>query len=105
MTGLGTCLMNQFNRLAISADLDLIFTGSQLQAPFSGEPGGDFKHFTQDVYAEGNVSEAQIEELMNEVDDFCRISVTLRRVVPMTTILHVNGAEVSRREYLPENFQ
>jgi tetratricopeptide (TPR) repeat protein len=105
MTGLGTCLMNQFNRLAISADLDLIFTGSQLQAPFSGEPGGDFKHFTQDVYAEGNVSEAQIEELMNEVDDFCRISVTLRRVVPMTTILHVNGAEVSRREYMPENFQ
>jgi uncharacterized OsmC-like protein len=105
VTSLGTCMLNQFNRLAISADLDLTFTKSLVQATFSGEAGGDFKSFTQDVYAEGDVTDTQIEELTSKVDNFCRISVTLRRIVPMTTILHVNGVEVSRREFLPQDYQ
>jgi len=100
-TSLGTCVLNQFNRLTVVSDLDLAFTKSSLEAVFSGEAGGDFKSFTQEVFAVGEVSSDEIEELVNQVDSYCRISVTLRRVVPITTILRVNGVEVSRKEFLP----
>ena len=102
---LGMCVMNQFNRLAITAELDLTYAHSSLSTVFSGEEGADFKEFTQEVFAQGDVSEAEIEKLAGRVEDFCRIHTTLRRVVPMTTILHVNGVEVSRREFLPEDYR
>ena len=102
---LGMCVMNQFNRLAITADLDLTYTRGSLRTVFSGEEGAEFKEFTQEVFAEGDVTEAEIEKLTGRVEDFCRIHTTLRRVVPMTTILHVNGVEVSRREFLPEDYR
>ncbi len=44
---LGMCVMNQFNRLAITVELDLIYTRSSLSTVFSGEEGADFKEFTQ----------------------------------------------------------
>ncbi len=99
------CVLNQFNRLTITAGLDLTYSRSSLQTVFSGEEGADFKEFTQEVFAEGEVSGAEIEALTSRVEDFCRIHTTLRRVVPMTTILHVNGVEVSRREFRPEDYR
>lgn len=99
------CVMNQFNRLAITADLGLTYTRSSLRTVFSGEEGAEFKEFTQEVFAEGDVTDAEIEPLSGRVEDFCRIHTTLRRVVPMTAILHVNGVEVSRREFLPEDYR
>jgi len=67
--------------------------------------GTDFKKFTQEVFAEGDVTSAEIDELTVRVEDFCRIHTTLRRVVSMTTIFHVNGVEVSRREFRPEEYR
>ena len=52
------CVMNQFNRLAITADLDLTYTRSSLRTVFSGEEGAEFKEFTQEVFAEGDVTDA-----------------------------------------------
>lgn len=95
------CVMNQFNRLTITADLDLSYKKSSVRAVFSGEEGADFKEFTQELFAEGDVSEAEIQAVTGRAEDFCRIHTTLRRVVPMTTILHVNGVEMSRREFQP----
>ncbi len=84
---------------------DMKRTTSTIQAVFSSEEGADFKSFRQEVYAEGDVSDAEVEQLADKVDTYCRISTTLRRIVPMTTVLHVNGAEVSRREFLPEYYE
>jgi tetratricopeptide (TPR) repeat protein/uncharacterized OsmC-like protein len=105
VTGLGTCVVNQFNRLAVTADLDLQFTSSTVDATFSGEEGGDFKEFVQNVYARGGATANELEELTARVDGFCRISVTLQKSTPMTTVLHVNGEEVSRRSFRPNGAQ
>jgi uncharacterized OsmC-like protein len=101
VTGLGACLLNQFNRLSVTEDLDLRFSSSTVKATFSGEEGGDFKEFVQDVYAYGDATDAAIRDLTDRVDGFCRISTTLQKSTPMTTVLHVNGEEVSRRNFAP----
>lgn len=105
VAGLGSCLLNQYIRLAVAWDLDLDFAGATVKGGFSRDVGGGFNGFTQEISADGSASKDDIGKLSDSAGDYCYTHTTLRQVVPMTTILQLNGAEVARKETRPEDFR
>lgn len=105
VAGLGSCLLNQYIRLAVAWDLDLAFTGATVKGGFSRDVGGSFESFTQEILADGSASKDDIRRLTDSAGDYCYTHATLRQAVPMTTILQLNGTEVARTETRPEDFR
>jgi len=105
VAGLGSCLLNQYIRLAVAWDLDLDFTGATVKGGFSRDVGGSFESFTQEILADGSASKDDIRKLTDSAGDYCYTHATLRQAVPMTTILQLNGTEVARIETRPEDFR
>ncbi len=105
VSGMGACLLNQFIRLTIASDIDLVFAGMTASGDFSRDVGGSFSSFTHEVFANGSASQDEINTLTNTAGDYCYAFATMRKAVPMTTILQVNGSEVARQETKPQDFR
>lgn len=101
LTGVGACLLNQFVRLNIARGLDVNFKRVSVRGEFGRQVGGGFEHITQEVYAEGTASPAQLQKLCEEAEAFCYVYATLSRAVKMTTVLYVNRQEAARRTSTP----
>jgi uncharacterized OsmC-like protein len=105
VAGLGSCLLNQFIRLSIVNNLELAFTKTTVSGDFNRDVGGGFNSFTQTIFAEGAATDGEFKLLAESAGDYCYTQTTLRQVIPMTTILQVNGAEVARQETRPKDFR
>ncbi len=97
LTGAGACLLNQFIIVSIAEGLNLRFQQNQVKGEFRREVGGSFQSITQDVFVEGDASEAVMQKLTEKAEAFCFIHMTLNKAVKMTTVVHLNGKEVVRR--------
>ncbi len=84
-------------RLAIARGLDLSFRRARVRGEFGREVGGRFQHITQEIDSDGSAPDEEIGRLCADAEAYCYVHQTLASVVPMTTIVNLNGREVARR--------
>jgi uncharacterized OsmC-like protein len=96
LTGAGSCLLNQFVRVAITEGLPLRFEGASVRGEFRREAGGRMQRIACEVRASGSIDEATAAALMARAERLCYIHQTLVAVVEMTTSLVVDGRTVAR---------
>jgi uncharacterized OsmC-like protein len=97
LTGVGSCLLNQFVRVGLADGLDVQFTSTQVRGEFRRESGGAFERIRCRVLADGALSQPDAERLVERAEALCYVHVTLQRAVEMTTILCVGGTDVVTR--------
>lgn len=96
LTGAGSCLLNQFIRVAITEGLPLRFLGAAVRGEFRRESGGRFQRIACEVRATGSIDEATAEVLMARAERLCYIHQTLVAAIEVTTTLVVDGRTVVR---------
>jgi uncharacterized OsmC-like protein len=96
LTGAGSCLLNQFVRVAITERLPLRFLGASIRGEFRREAGGRFQRIACEVRATGSIDEAAAEALMARAERLCYVHQTLVAAVEVTTALVVDGRTVAR---------
>lgn len=97
LTGIGTCLLNQFIRINVSERYGLEFVKMNVRGDYHRDVGGGFQSITQELFAEGTLDQAGVEKLTERAEAFCYIHNTLNKAIKMTTIVHLNGVECVRR--------
>jgi uncharacterized OsmC-like protein len=101
LTGTGSCLLNQFVRIAIAEGYDLRFIRADVRGEFARNPGGAFERITTEVRAEGTLAESEAARLTERAEALCYVHNTLSRALRMTTVLYLNGEEAVRRVSQP----
>jgi uncharacterized OsmC-like protein len=96
LTGAGTCLLNQFVRIAIAEGMDLEFTKALVRGEFRREPGGAFERIVTEVHARGTLTEAEAARLVARAENLCYVHNTLKKGVEVSTVLHLGGRELFR---------
>lgn len=96
LTGAGSCMLNQFVRVAITEGLPLRFLGASVRGEFRRESGGRFQRIACEVRATGSIDAVTAEALMARAERLCYIHQTLVAAVEMTTTLVVDGRSVVR---------
>lgn len=97
LAGAGSCLLNQFVRVAIADDYDLRFVRARVRGEFHRNLGGGFEHVTSEIYGEGRLSDDQAESLTQRAEALCCVHNTLSKAIRMTTVFHLNGREAVRK--------
>ncbi len=97
LTGAGSCLLNQYIRVAVAEGLDLTFTSMNVRGDARRDVGGGFEHIVHELFAEGTASEETMAHLAERAEGFCYVHNTLKHAVKLTTVVHLNGKEVVRR--------
>ena len=97
LTGAGSCLLNQYIRVAVAEGLDLRFTAMNVRGDARRDVGGGFEHIQQELFAEGTVAEDAMVRLAERAEGLCYVHNTLKHAVKLTTVVHLNGQEVVRR--------
>ena len=102
LAGVGSCLLNQFVRVAIADGLDVEFDGAAVKGEFDRHAGGGFRRITCRVDARGRLAAAAAASLLERAEALCYVHVTLRKAVRMTTTLWLDGEEVATSVTGPE---
>ena len=97
LTGAGSCLLNQYIRVAVAEGLDVTFTSMNVRGDARRDVSGGFEHIQQELFAEGTVSEDAMARLAERAEGLCYVHNTLKGAVKITTVVHLNGQEVVRR--------
>ena len=58
---------------------------------------GGFEHITQEVFATGTIGGAEMASLAERAEGFCCVHNTLNKAIKMTTVVNLNGEDISRR--------
>lgn len=95
--GAGSCLLNQFVRVAIADGYDLRFVRARVRGEFQRNLGGSLECVTSEIYGEGWLSDGQAESLTQRAEALCLVHNTLSKAIRMTTVFHLNGREVVRK--------
>jgi len=95
LTGVGSCLLNQFVRIAVAEAYELRFTTALVRGEFRREVGGGFERISCRVEAEGSLPQPEAEDLVTRAEALCYVHVTLRKAVEMTTALWLDGRELA----------
>jgi uncharacterized OsmC-like protein len=102
LAGVGSCLLNQFVRVAVAEGHELEFEGAAVRGEFGREAGGGFERIGCRINARGQVARAVAESLLERAEALCYVHVTLRKAVRMTTTLWLDGQEVAASVTGPE---
>lgn len=102
LTGVATCLLNQFIRLAIARELPISVSSMTVKGVFERTIGGGFKEIVNELHIEGDITPEGLDELATDAEGYCYIHNTLSKAVRMTTELYVNGDHVATRVVGPE---
>lgn len=97
LVGAAACLLNQFIRVAVAEGYSVRFTAARARGEFRRQPGGGFERISCEIEAEGEVADETAAALTERAERLCYVHSTLSRAVEMTTILRLNGREVTRR--------
>ena len=101
LAGAGSCLLNQFVRIAIAEGYPVRFVTATVRGEFRREAGGKFQAIRYEIHAEGNVVGVPLDSLVERAERLCYVHNTLRPTVEMTTRLHLNGELVHERHSRP----
>ena len=96
LTGVGSCLLNQFVRCSIAQDLPLRFLGASVRGEFRRESGGRFVRIECEIRADGSIDQDAADALMTRAERLCYVHQTLVSAVEMTTRFAVGGRELVR---------
>lgn len=102
LAGAGSCLFNQFVRVAIAEGYPVHFLSTTVRGEFRREAGGKFQRIRYEIHAEGDVAGVPLDSLVERAERLCYVHNTLRPTVEMTTRLHLNGELVHERHSRPE---
>jgi uncharacterized OsmC-like protein len=97
LAGAAGCLLAQLVKVAIAESLDVRFTGMNIRGDFRRDVGGGFEQIMQEVHTEGSLSKDDLELLTERAEGFCYVHNTLSKVIKITTVVYLNGAETLRR--------
>lgn len=92
LTGALTCLLNQFIKLAMARRLAIENVRGSVRAHVHYAVDGDLSDFVFDVHVEGTESHETIETLARDAERYCYVHATLKRAVPLTVRVFLNGA-------------
>jgi uncharacterized OsmC-like protein len=96
LTGVGSCLLNQFIRCSIAQDLPLRFLGASVRGEFRRESGGRFVRIDCEIRADGSIDMGAADSLVTRAERLCYVHQTLVPAVEMTTRLVLDGRELVR---------
>lgn len=102
LTGVGSCLLNQFIRLAIARELPISVSSMTVKGVFERTVGGGFKEIVSELHIEGDATADGLKELAVDAEGYCYIHNTLSKAVRMTTELYLNGDHVATRVAGPQ---
>ena len=102
LTGIATCLLNQFLRLAITREIPISVSSMLAKAIFERTVGGGFKEIVNELYLEGNITVEELQGLATMAESYCYIHNTMSKSVLMTTELYLNGTHVATRSAGPK---
>ena len=101
LTGAGSCLLNQYIRVAVAEGLDVTFTSMNVRGDTRRDVGGGFEHIQQELSAEGSLSDEAMARLAERAEGLCYVHNTLKGALKLTTVVRLNGREVVRRVSQP----
>jgi uncharacterized OsmC-like protein len=98
LVGAGSCLLTQFARIAIAEGYDLQFDRAVVRGEFRRDPGHGFESIRCDIYASGQLPSGVADGLVAWAESHCFVYCTLKDVVRMVTVFHLNDQEAARHE-------
>lgn len=101
LIGVGSCLLMQWAKIALAENMNIDGLRAIIRGHTISGIDGRFSDFVFDISVDGNESEENIKHLATESERFCFIGNTLKRAVPCTTNVKLNGKEILRMESRP----
>jgi len=102
LAGAGGCLMMQYVSLAIAQELPIDKLSMIVRAHIVRQVPCYIQDMVYDVLVEGKVSPEQVEKLAKDASHHCFVDNTLPKAIPIKTVLHLNGKEISTLDRGPE---
>jgi uncharacterized OsmC-like protein len=91
LLGAGSCLLMQWAKLAAIEDLKIENLAGIARGHTDRRIDGYFTDFVFDIRMDGTESEERIREVARESERYCFVHNTLKRAVPVTTNVTLNG--------------
>lgn len=101
LAGAGSCLLTQYAKLAIARHLPITDLSASVRAHIRHELHGRFLDFLIDVTLAGSASKDEVTHLAQDAEQYCYVFNTLRAVVPWTTRVRYNDADLTVIESVP----
>jgi len=94
VTGAASCFLNQFARTIIIRDLKIDSLEMTARAHYDMAKNREFLDFIYDVRLIGSETRENVSELMHEAERRCFVHQTLKKALPLTTNVYLNGERV-----------
>ncbi|MHB8566334.1 MAG: OsmC-related (seleno)protein [Nitrososphaerales archaeon] len=94
VTGAASCFLNQFARSIMIRDLKVDDLEMTARAHYDMAKTRDFTDFIYDVHLSGKESKENVLELLYEAERRCFVHQTLKKAIPLTTNVFLNGVQV-----------
>ena len=91
ITGAASCFLNQFARTVIIRDLNVDTLEMTARAHYDMAKTRDFSDFIYDVRLTGKESKENVTELLYEAESRCFVHNTLKKAIPLTSNVYLNG--------------
>lgn len=107
LIGAASCFLNQLVKVAIVEDLKLDNMEVTARGHYNLHTGGGIYEFTDIVYdvkMDGSESKESLEELLKKGEDRCFVHNTLKKAIPLTTNISLNGKPLLSHTVGPNTF-
>jgi uncharacterized OsmC-like protein len=95
LIGAAACFFNQFAKVAIMRDLKIDTLEMTARGHVNlSKPGGHMTDIIYDVRLTGSESKEKLLAMLDEAEGMCFVHQTLKRAIPLTANLSLNGEEV-----------
>lgn len=101
--GAASCFLNQLVRAAIISDLKIETMEITARAHFDRAKTRKFIDLTYDVMLTGSESKENSADLLHKAEEMCYVHQTLKDVIPLTSNLFLNGAQVASNTLRPRS--
>ncbi|OFX14588.1 MAG: hypothetical protein A2V59_05200 [Armatimonadetes bacterium RBG_19FT_COMBO_69_19] len=95
LAGAASCLLTQYAKLAIARHLDLTDLRAAIRGHIRHEVNGRFLDLVIEVSIAGTASAEAVKSLAQDAEQYCYVFNTLRAVVPWTTRVRYNDADLT----------
>ncbi len=105
LIGAGSCLLMQWAKIAVIEGLNIDNLAAIARGHTDRRIDGYFTDFVFDIKMDGKESEERIRQVAKESERFCFAHNTLKRAVPVTTNVTLNGKLVYASTSDPEEMR
>lgn len=104
LIGAAACFFNQVAKVVIIRDLkvDTLEMTARMHVDLA-KPGGHITDLIYDVKLSGTEDKTKLEEMLHEAEGMCFVHQTLKRAIPLTSNINMNGADVTSHTLSPSS--